>query len=225
MTRVGGLRRRRSIRRFTRPGSGIIRKPAPSPLRTGRDHRRGHSRQIRAGRRFAQPMLSVHDSGFEPSDRSVAGRGSHRRSAQSFRDRHARGTTNALREAATPPGTQLDRASDRSGEDAQRTAAAVASDGDVGSGNGDGPPPRHDAGRRAPRSTSAMPAGPRVAPLLACRSDPVCERCGIYRAVRADREDRCSLSGEFSDAVCRHGLAPWHLRAGRSLDDLSAARG
>ena len=71
-----------------RPGSGIIRKPAPSPLRTGRDHRRGHSRQIRAGRRFAQPMLSVHDRGFEPTDRSVAGHwegdlivGPHNRSA------------------------------------------------------------------------------------------------------------------------------------------------
>jgi IS30 family transposase len=71
-----------------RPGSGVIRKPAPSPLRTGRDHRRGHSRQIRAGRRFAQPMLSVHDRGFEPTDRSVAGHwegdlivGPHNRSA------------------------------------------------------------------------------------------------------------------------------------------------
>ena len=71
-----------------RPGSGIIRKPSPSPLRTGRDHRRGHSRQIRAGRRFAQPMLSVHDRGFEPTDRSVAGHwegdlivGPHNRSA------------------------------------------------------------------------------------------------------------------------------------------------
>jgi len=56
-----------------RPGSGILRKPAPSPLRTGRDHRRGHTRQIRAGRRFAQPMLSVHDRDFEPADRSEAG--------------------------------------------------------------------------------------------------------------------------------------------------------
>ncbi|WP_426561348.1 IS30 family transposase [Angustibacter sp. McL0619] len=71
-----------------RPGSGIVRKPAPSPLRTGRDHRRGHSRQVRAGRRFAQPMLSVHDRGFEPTDRSEAGHwegdlivGPHNRSA------------------------------------------------------------------------------------------------------------------------------------------------
>ncbi|UOE44497.1 IS30 family transposase [Agromyces larvae] len=48
-----------------RPATGIVRKPAPSPLRTGRDHRRGHTRQIRAGRRFAQPMLSVWDQGTE----------------------------------------------------------------------------------------------------------------------------------------------------------------
>jgi len=71
-----------------RHGSGIVRKPAPSPLRTGRDHRRGHSRQIRAGRRFAQPMLSVHERDFEPTDRSQAGHwegdlivGPHNRSA------------------------------------------------------------------------------------------------------------------------------------------------
>jgi IS30 family transposase len=56
-----------------RPDSGIIRKPEPSPLRTGRDHRRGQSRQVRTRRRFAQPMLSVHDRGFEPTDRSIAG--------------------------------------------------------------------------------------------------------------------------------------------------------
>lgn len=40
-----------------RPDSGTIRKPAPSPLRTGRDHRRGQSRQVRTRRGFAQPML------------------------------------------------------------------------------------------------------------------------------------------------------------------------
>lgn len=56
-----------------RPATGILRKPAPSPSRTGRDHRRGHTRQIRAGRRFAQAMLSVRQRGFEPTDRSVAG--------------------------------------------------------------------------------------------------------------------------------------------------------
>lgn len=71
-----------------RPGSGIIRKPAPSPLRTGRDHRRGQSRAVRTRRRFAQPMLSVHDRGFDPTDRSIAGHwegdlivGPHNRSA------------------------------------------------------------------------------------------------------------------------------------------------
>lgn len=71
-----------------RPSAGLLRKPAPSPLRTGREHRRGHTRQIRAGRRFAQPMLSVHERGFDPTDRSVAGHwegdlivGPHNRSA------------------------------------------------------------------------------------------------------------------------------------------------
>ena len=71
-----------------RPGSGILRKPATSPLRTGRDHRRGQTRQVRARRRFAQPMLSVHERGFDPVDRSVAGHwegdlilGPHNRSA------------------------------------------------------------------------------------------------------------------------------------------------
>ena len=71
-----------------RPGSGFARKGAPSPLRTGRDHRRGQTRQLRARRRFAQPMLSVHERGFEPTDRTQAGHwegdlivGPHNRSA------------------------------------------------------------------------------------------------------------------------------------------------
>lgn len=71
-----------------RPGSGFLRKEAPSPLRTGRDHRRGQTRQLRARRRFAQPMLSVHERGFEPTDRTQAGHwegdlivGPHNRSA------------------------------------------------------------------------------------------------------------------------------------------------
>lgn len=71
-----------------RLSSGIIRKQDPSPLRTGRDHRRGQSRQVRARRRFAQPMLSVHDRGFDPTDRSTPGHwegdlivGPHNRSA------------------------------------------------------------------------------------------------------------------------------------------------
>ncbi|WP_293785318.1 IS30 family transposase [uncultured Aeromicrobium sp.] len=71
-----------------RPGSQIVRKPSPSPLRTGRDHRRGQTRQVRTRRRFAQPMLSVHERDFDPVDRSVAGHwegdlivGPHNRSA------------------------------------------------------------------------------------------------------------------------------------------------
>ncbi|WP_291037200.1 helix-turn-helix domain-containing protein, partial [Herbiconiux sp.] len=42
-----------------RPGARLLRRPDPSPLRTGRDHRRAHTRQVRSRRRFAQPMLSV----------------------------------------------------------------------------------------------------------------------------------------------------------------------
>jgi len=51
----------------------VCAKPDPSLLRTGRDHRKAHTRQVRSRRRFAQPMLSVHDRGFEPTDRTVAG--------------------------------------------------------------------------------------------------------------------------------------------------------
>jgi IS30 family transposase len=72
--------------------TGLLRRvktvDAVSPLRTARDHRRGHTRVVRAGRRFAQPMLSIHDRGFEPADRSAAGHwegdlivGPHHRSA------------------------------------------------------------------------------------------------------------------------------------------------
>ena len=63
-------------------------KPTDRVLRTSRDHRRAHTRQVRSGRRFAQPMLSVHERGFEPADRSQAGHwegdlivGPHHRSA------------------------------------------------------------------------------------------------------------------------------------------------
>jgi IS30 family transposase len=42
-------------------------------LRTGRDHRRAHTRQTKARQRFAQPMLSIHERDFEPTDRTVAG--------------------------------------------------------------------------------------------------------------------------------------------------------
>ena len=56
-----------------RPSSGLLRKPAGSPLRTGRDHRRAHTRQTKARQRFAQPMLSIHERDFEPTERTVAG--------------------------------------------------------------------------------------------------------------------------------------------------------
>ena len=56
-----------------RPSSGLLTKPEPAPLRTGRDHRRAHTRPVRSRRRFAQPMRSVHDRGFDPTDRSAAG--------------------------------------------------------------------------------------------------------------------------------------------------------
>lgn len=56
-----------------RPETGLLRRPEPSPLRTGRDHRRGHTRPVRSRRRFAAPMVSVHDRGFEPEDRSQPG--------------------------------------------------------------------------------------------------------------------------------------------------------
>lgn len=71
-----------------RPSTRLLVKPEPSPLRTGRDHRRAHSRPVRSRRRFAQPMRSVHDRGFDPTDRSVPGHwegdlivGPHHRSA------------------------------------------------------------------------------------------------------------------------------------------------
>lgn len=43
------------------------------PLRTGRDHRRAHTRLTRRRRRFAEPMLSVHQRPFPPQDRSQPG--------------------------------------------------------------------------------------------------------------------------------------------------------
>ena len=52
---------------------GVVVKPERSPLRTGRDHRRAHSRVSRAGRRFAQPMVTIHERGFDPEDRSDPG--------------------------------------------------------------------------------------------------------------------------------------------------------
>ena len=54
-----------------RPSSGLFRKPVGSALRTGRDHRRAHTRATKARQRFAQPMLSMHDHEFALSDRTV----------------------------------------------------------------------------------------------------------------------------------------------------------
>jgi transposase, IS30 family len=51
----------------------LTRRPEPPPLRTGRDHRRAHTRFTRARRRFAEPMLSVHQRPFPPEDRSQPG--------------------------------------------------------------------------------------------------------------------------------------------------------
>jgi len=56
-----------------RPNSMLLRRPAPSPLRTGRDHRRAHMRFTRRRRRFGEPMLSVHQRPFPPEDRSQPG--------------------------------------------------------------------------------------------------------------------------------------------------------
>ena len=44
-----------------------------SPLRTGRDHRRGQQRQDRRRNRFQQPMLTIHGRPFQPTDRAQAG--------------------------------------------------------------------------------------------------------------------------------------------------------
>jgi IS30 family transposase len=60
------------------PGSALVRpatvpSPRPSPLRTGRDHRKAHQRIDRRRPRFEQPMLSVHQRPFPPDDRSEAG--------------------------------------------------------------------------------------------------------------------------------------------------------
>lgn len=60
------------------PGSALVR-PAKvpslqqSPLRTGRDHRRAHQRVDRRRPRFAEPMLTIHQRPFAPTDRSEAG--------------------------------------------------------------------------------------------------------------------------------------------------------
>ena len=56
-----------------RADSLLLRRPEPAPLRTGRDHRRAHTRFIRSRRRFAEPVLSIHQRPFAPEDRSEPG--------------------------------------------------------------------------------------------------------------------------------------------------------
>lgn len=61
-----------------RPGSPLMRPSNLAPqyrslLRTGRDHRRAQQRQDRRRPRFQQPMLTIHDRPFEPTDRTQAG--------------------------------------------------------------------------------------------------------------------------------------------------------
>jgi len=60
------------------PGSILVRSPKVpsvqcSPLRTGRDHRKAHQRVDRRRPRFAEPMLTIHQRPFEPTDRSEPG--------------------------------------------------------------------------------------------------------------------------------------------------------
>jgi transposase, IS30 family len=60
------------------PGSTLTRPPTVpstqrSPLRTGRDHRKAHQRVDRRRPRFAEPMLTIHQRPFEPTDRSEPG--------------------------------------------------------------------------------------------------------------------------------------------------------
>lgn len=60
------------------PGSVLLRPTAlaphrRSPLRSGRDHRRAQQQAHRRRQRFEQPMLSVHERPFLPTDRSEAG--------------------------------------------------------------------------------------------------------------------------------------------------------
>jgi len=60
------------------PGSVLL-YPSPlaphrrSPLRSGRDHRRAQQQAERRRPRFEQPMLTIHQRPFAPSDRSQAG--------------------------------------------------------------------------------------------------------------------------------------------------------
>ena len=57
--------------RLLRPPN--VTSPHRGPLRTGRTHRRAHQRPGRRRPRFAQPMLSIHQRPFDPTDRSQPG--------------------------------------------------------------------------------------------------------------------------------------------------------
>jgi IS30 family transposase len=61
------------------PGFRLVRPPKVavpvhrSPLRTGRDHRRAHQRPAQRRPRFAQPMRSIRQRPFPPTDRTESG--------------------------------------------------------------------------------------------------------------------------------------------------------
>ena len=85
-----------------RPNSLLLRRPEPSPLRTGRNHRRAHMRFTRRRRRFGEPMLSVHQRPFPPEDRSQPGGRRDRRPAAPLGDRHAGRAAHPLRQTHPP---------------------------------------------------------------------------------------------------------------------------
>ena len=133
--------------------TGLLRRAktvdAVSPLRTSRDHRRGHTRVVRAGRRFAQPMPSIHDRGFEPTDRSRPGTG--RETSSSVRitarpsrpgrapdPRHVKLVYLRAQDSATLRSRLVTRSTE--------LPSSTAPDPDVGPGHRDGPRPR-----RSPR--------------------------------------------------------------------------
>ncbi|WP_228823345.1 IS30 family transposase [Nocardia blacklockiae] len=60
-------------REIYRPHSLLVRRAQPSPLRTGRDHRRAQVRLDRRRRRYIEPMLSIKHRPFPPADRSEPG--------------------------------------------------------------------------------------------------------------------------------------------------------
>jgi IS30 family transposase len=102
------------------PGStiaGLPRVPSPghpSPLRTGRDHRRAQRRTNRRRTRFAQPMLSIHErplarrTASRPvigKETSSSGAGRQRRSARSSSARPGSSASSISRPATPEPCT------------------------------------------------------------------------------------------------------------------------